>query len=108
MMPVPVKAGLGGAKDVTLVGTYFNKPLHFGKQDFTTGVRITHPWGKVSCGDGRLARPGRVEDSPASYGRPDDNSESILIGERLAADLGKKPRDTLSVAGRQLTIIGTL
>src|SRR6201988_4749964 len=42
MLPVTVKLG-SGAKDVTLVGTYFNKPLHFGKQDFTTGVRITHP-----------------------------------------------------------------
>ena len=109
MLPVTVKLG-GGAKDVTLVGTYFNKQLTFGKEDFTTGVRITHPWWKVEglCGDGRLARPGRVEDSPAACGWPDDNSESILVGDRLATKLAKKPGDTLDVSGRQLTISGIL
>src|SRR6266853_351256 len=98
----------GAKKEVTLVGTYFNKPLHFGKQDFTTGVRITHPWWKVSCGDGRLARPRRVEDSPPACGWPNDDSQNILVGDRLAAKLGKKPGDTLDVAGRQLTIFGIL
>jgi putative ABC transport system permease protein len=111
MLPVTVKLGSGsGAKDVTLVGTYFNKPLHFGKQDFTTGVRITHPWWKVegSCGDGALPRPGRVEDSPAACGWPNDDSQDILVGERLATKLAKKPGETLDVAGRQLTISGIL
>jgi putative ABC transport system permease protein len=97
MLPVAVKIGNGGAaKDVTLVGTYFNKPLHFGKQDFTTGVRITHPWWKVSCGDG------------SDCGWPADDSQNVLLGERLAAKLAKKPGDTLDVAGRQLTIFGIL
>jgi putative ABC transport system permease protein len=110
MLPVTVKLGGSDAKDVTLVGTYFNKPLSFGKEDFTTGVLITHPWWKVqgSCGDGRLACPGRVEDSPAACGWPDDNSQSILLGERLAAKLAKKPGDAIEVAGRQLTISGVL
>jgi len=111
MLPVTVKVGSdSGAKNVTLIGTYFNKALRFGKEDFTTGVRITHPWWKVegSCGDGRLARPGQVEDSPASCGWPDDNSENILVGERLAAKLAKKPGDTLEIAARQLTISGIL
>jgi putative ABC transport system permease protein len=112
MLPVTVK--LGGnekdAKDVTLVGTYFEKPLTFGKEAFTTGVEITHPWWKVEglCRDGRLARPGRVEDSAAGCGWPDDNSESILVGERLAAKLAKKPGNTLDVSGRPLTISGIL
>ena len=111
MLPVTVKLGRGsGAKDVTLVGTYFNKPLHFGRQDFTTGVRITHPWWKVegSCGDGALPRSGRVEDSPAGCGWPNDDSQNILVGERLATKLAKKPGETLDVAGRQLTISGIL
>jgi putative ABC transport system permease protein len=111
MLPVTVKVGNGGgAKDVTLVGTYFNKPLHFGKQDFTAGVRITHPWWKVegSCGDGALPRPGRVEDSSAACGWPNDDSQNILVGERLATKLAKKPGETLDVAGRQLTIFGIL
>jgi putative ABC transport system permease protein len=111
MLPVTVKLGSGSsAKDVTLVGTYFNKPLHFGKQDFTTGVRITHPWWKVegSCGDGALPRSVRVENSPATCGWPNDDSQNILVGERLAAKLAKKPGDTLDVAGRQLTIFAIL
>ena len=63
MLPVSVKLGSGAnAKDTTLVGTYFSKALHFGKDDFTTGVRITHPWWKVQgpCGDGSQTRPRRV------------------------------------------------
>jgi putative ABC transport system permease protein len=105
MLPVTVKLGSGGdAKDVTLVGTYFNKALSFGKQDFTTGVRITDPWWKVEgkCGDGRL------EDSRAACGWPDDNSQDVLLGERLAAKLAKQPGDTIEVAGRQLTVSGIL
>jgi putative ABC transport system permease protein len=109
MLPVTVKLdGNSGEKDVTLVGTYFNKQLSFGKEDFRTGVKITHPWWKVSCGDGRPPHPGRIEDSPASCGWPDDNSQNILIGERLAVKLGKQPRDTLDVSGRQLSISGIL
>jgi len=102
MLPVTVKLGSGsGAKDVTLVGTYFNKPLSFGKDDFTTGVRITHPWWKVSCGDG----PGK--DSP-NCGWPADDSQNVLLGERLATKLKQKPGDTIDVSGRQLTISGIL
>jgi putative ABC transport system permease protein len=111
MLPVTVKLGSGSdAKDVTLLGTYFNKALRFGKEDFTTGVKITHPWWKVEgkCGDGALPGPGRVEDSPAACGWPDDDSQNILVGERLATKLNKQPGDTLEVAGRQLTISGIL
>jgi putative ABC transport system permease protein len=107
MLPVTVKIGNdGGAKDVTLVGTYFNKSLHFGKQDFTTGVRITHPWWKVlgSCGDGRVARSEAI----AACGWPDDGSQNILLGERVAASLGKKEGDSLQVSGLQLPISGIL
>ena len=114
MLPVTVKVGGGSnSQDVTLVGTYFNKELAFGKEDFTTGVRITHPWWKVQakegqCGDGRLARAGRVEDSPASCGWPNDNGQDVLVGERLAAKLAKRPGDTINVNGRPLTISGIL
>src|SRR5450432_2413765 len=56
MLPVTVRLSSQlsavSSQDVTLVGTYFNKPLTFGKEDFTTGVTITHPWWKVSCSDG--------------------------------------------------------
>src|SRR6267154_133418 len=95
MLPVTVK--LGGAEDVTLAGTYFNKPLHFGKEDFVTGVRITHPWWKVSC-DG-------VKES-ANCSWPADDSQNVLLGERLAAKVKEKAGDTIEVAGRQLSIAG--
>ena len=113
MLPVMVKIGDSNSqetKDVTFLGTYFDKPLKFGKDDFTTGVKITNPWWKVegSCGNGALPRPGRVEDSPAACGWPADDSQDILLGERLAARLGKKSGDTLEVDGRKLAISGIL
>ncbi len=111
MLLVTVKVGTGsGTRDVTLVGTYFSKALHFGKDDFTTGVRITHPWWKVQgrCGGGSLTRPRRVEDSPAPCGWPSDNSQDVLVGERLAAKLNEKPGDSIEVSGRRLTISGIL
>jgi putative ABC transport system permease protein len=101
MLPVTAKLGSNekDAKDVTLVGTYFNRPLSFGKEDFATGVRITHPWWKVSCGDGKES---------ANCVWPADDSQNVLVGERLATKLSKKPGDTLDVSGRQLTISGIL
>jgi putative ABC transport system permease protein len=100
MLPVTVKLGHGSdAKDVSLLGTYFNKPLSFGKDDFTTGVRITHLWWKVSCGDGK--------ESP-NCAWPADDSQNVLLGERLATKLSQKPGDTIEVSRRQLTISGIL
>ena len=98
MLPVTVKVG-SDARDVTLLGTYFNKALSFGKDDFTTGVRITHPWWKVSCGAGK-------ESPNCSW--PDDNSQNVLLGERLAAKLGKLPGDGIEISGRRLIISGIL
>src|ERR1700758_4556925 len=57
---LPVSVSLAGANNVTLLGTYFSKQLNFGKEDFVTGVRITHPWWKVQGA------------------WPDDNSQSVL------------------------------
>jgi len=117
MLPVPVKLRSGpNEKDATLVGTYFNKHLTFGKEDFTTGVEITHPWWKVEgkCGDGRLARPKPADGAtgaparPVGCGWPNDNSQNVLVGERLAAKLAKQPGDTLEVSGRALTISAIL
>ena len=100
MLPVNVKVGSGSdAKEVTLVGTYFNKPLSFGKEDFRTGVSITHPWWKVLCGDGKESR---------DCAWPADDSQNVVLGEHQAARLGKQPGDTLEISGRQLTISGIL
>ena len=73
-----------------LLGTYFAKQVSFGKEEFTTGVRSTHPWWKVSGA------------------WPDDNSRNVLLGERLAARLSAKAGDELTVSGRQLHVSGIL
>ncbi|HMJ21696.1 MAG TPA: hypothetical protein VK513_07300, partial [Terriglobales bacterium] len=41
---LPVNLNLAGQQNLTLLGTYFSRQLAFGKQEFTTGVRTTHPW----------------------------------------------------------------
>src|SRR5512146_306377 len=66
MLPVPVS--LDG-RQVELLGTYFAKQIN---PAFTTGVRTTHPWWKVNGA------------------WPDDNSSDVLLGERLAQQLGRK------------------
>ena len=109
MLPVTVKIA-GDPNDVTLLGTYFNKPLHFGKEDFTTGVSITHPWWKVEypCKAGHLAHRGGMAGNPASCPWPDDNSASVLVGERLAAMLGKKAGDPIDIDGHPFYVFGVL
>jgi putative ABC transport system permease protein len=91
MLAVNVKVGRGDSdRDVTLLGTYFAKQLRFGKEEFVTGVKITHPWWQVQGA------------------WPSDDSKDILLGERLAARLGSKPGDSLDVGGSDLKIAGVL
>jgi putative ABC transport system permease protein len=91
MLPVNVKLERDGPEqDVTLLGTYFAKQLSFGKDNFTTGVRSTHPWWRVSGA------------------WPDDNSRDVLIGEKLASRLGEKSGDELSLSGREFRVTGIL
>jgi len=110
MLPVTVMVGRGNAeaKQVTLVGTYFNKAITFGKETVTTGVKITNPWWNVSCGDGASSRPDQAKAQSRACNWPSDDSENILIGEHLAPKLAKHPGETLDVDGRQLTISGIL
>lgn len=77
-------------QEVTLLGTYFAKKLTFGTEEFTTGVRNTHSWWKV---DGAW---------------PGDESRDVLVGERLAARLGEKAGDAVTVGGRPLHVSGIL
>src|ERR1700723_1195167 len=49
MLPVNVRLQQNGqTQDLTLLGTYFARQVSFGKEEFTTGVRSTNPWWKVS------------------------------------------------------------
>jgi putative ABC transport system permease protein len=88
MLPVTVNAAEGG--HLTLLGTYFSKQLSFGKTDFATGVRLTHPWWKVQGA------------------WPDDASEDVLLGERLASRLNRQPGDQIDIAGRLHRVAGIL
>lgn len=86
---LPVNVNLNG-QSVPLLGTYFSKALHFGNEDFTTGVEITHPWWKVQGA------------------WPNDGSQEILLGERLAQRLNRKPGDQLEIAGQPHRVTGIL
>jgi putative ABC transport system permease protein len=91
MLPVNVKLDHAGEKsDATLLGTYFAKQLSFGKAQFTTGVRSTHPWWKVSGA------------------WPDDNSRDVLLGEKLASRVGSRQDDEITLSGRKLRVSGIL
>jgi putative ABC transport system permease protein len=87
MLPVNVQLNSG---QVTLLGTYFEKPLRFGNDDFVTGVRITHPWWKV---EGAW---------------PKDDSQDVLLGERLAAKLARHPGDEVDISGHMYRVAGIL
>src|SRR5271167_4804368 len=91
MLPVSVQLGNSdNTKSLTLLGTYFSKQLTFGKEDFVTGVRVTHPWWKV---EGAW---------------PDDSSSDVLLGESLAAKLGRTRGDEIEISGQPHRIVGIL
>jgi putative ABC transport system permease protein len=91
MLPVQVSMQRDGqTENLTLLGTYFAKEVSFGREEFTTGVRATHPWWKVSGA------------------WPDDSSRDVLLGERLAARLAAKRGDEITLSGRQLRVSGIL
>jgi putative ABC transport system permease protein len=91
MLPATVVVGDRGSTITTpLLGTYFAKTVAFGKESFTTGVRTTHPWWRVQGA------------------WPADDSQEILIGERLAAKLNTRAGDSLPIAGEPHRISGIL
>jgi putative ABC transport system permease protein len=91
MLPVNIALEQDGKRlDLTLLGTYFAKGVSFGTDQFTTGVRSTYPWWRVS----------------GSW--PEDSSRDVLLGERLALRLGKKSGDEITLSGRSLRVIGIL
>jgi putative ABC transport system permease protein len=87
MLPATVRVH---GSPVTLLGTYFAKSMSFGKDNFVTGVRKTHPWWKVQ-GDW-----------------PADDSADVLLGEKLAVSLHRKVGDFVDLSGTQHRIVGIL
>ena len=75
---------------VEFIGTYFNKLLRYGKNDFTTGVTKTNPWWHVQ-GDW-----------------PKDDDRSVLVGARLAREIAIKPGDSVAINGKPLEVSGIL
>jgi putative ABC transport system permease protein len=91
MLPVQVALQRDGhTENLTLLGTYFAKRVAFGKEEFVTGVRSTHPWWKVSGA------------------WPDDSSRDVLLGERLAARLSAKAGEEVGIGDRRLRVSGIL
>jgi putative ABC transport system permease protein len=91
MLAVPAQlATPSGNQQMELLGTYFSQPLKYGDDNFVAGVRITHPWWKVT---GKW---------------PQDNSSEALIGDRLAQRLGLKVGDGIQIGGRNLHVVGIL
>jgi putative ABC transport system permease protein len=88
MLHVTVK--LGDSQDVTLLGTYFSKPYSYGKDNFVTGVRSINGSWRV------------VGEWPA------DDSQNVLLGERLAAEISKKPGDEIVISGQPHVVSGIL
>lgn len=86
---LPVNVDVEG-KSLTLLGTYFSKKLTFGKEDFATGVRITHPWWKIQGA------------------WPDDESQDVLLGEALASKLNLHSGDEIQVSGKAYRVDGVL
>ncbi len=91
MLPVNVKVGdASDSPEVILLGTYFSKPYSFGKDNFVTGVRTTNGSWRVSGN------------------WPADDSENVLLGERLAAKIGKHPGDSITIGGQPHLVSGIL
>lgn len=86
---LPMNVSVDG-KSFTLLGTYFAKQLAFGKEEFVTGVTITHPWWKVQGA------------------WPNDEAQEVLLGESLASKLGRKTGDELEIAGQLHRVAGIL
>ena len=87
---LPVSIHLGDERNLILLGTYFARNVVFGKQDFITGVRTTHPWWRVQ----------------GSW--PDDSSGDVLVGDHLAARLNLKSGQKIEIAGQPHAIVGIL
>jgi putative ABC transport system permease protein len=85
-----VNVSVRGVGQITLLGTYFSKQGRFGKEEFVTGVRTTNPWWRVE----------------GSW--PNDESSDVLLGERLAARLNRRPGDEIEVAGHRHRVAGVL
>ena len=73
-----------------IIGTYFDKPLRFGTEEFSTGVERLYPWWKVQ----------------GTW--PSDSGTDVLVGSQLASRLRKEVGDSLYLSGLTARISGIL
>ena len=86
---LPVNINLAG-REITVLGTYFSKPLTFGKESFTTGAPATFPWWKVKGA------------------WPSDTSGNVLVGAKLASEIGAQPGSQVEIGGVAHRVSGIL
>ncbi|HET9837276.1 MAG TPA: ABC transporter permease [Candidatus Angelobacter sp.] len=82
---------------VELIGTYFAKTVHYGKQQFVTGVRTVNPWWKVE-GNWPADEP-----DPADLHAP-----TVLVGSKLAAEKKIQIGSSLLVGKHSFPVSGIL
>jgi len=80
----------GPSGTLRIIGTYFDKPLRFGTEEFSTGVEKLYPWWKV---EGTWPR---------------DSGTDVLVGSQLATRLGKQPGDSIALSRLSMRIGGIL
>jgi putative ABC transport system permease protein len=91
----PVKTASGNLQ-AELIGTYFAQPLHYGNDQFSTGVRILNPWWKVQG------------EWPQDYANWPVNHPDVLAGSKLAEQAGLAIGDVIEIGGHKLHISGIL
>lgn len=89
--------GKNGPFKADLIGTYFAQQLKYGKEEFTTGVRIVNPWWKVEG-----VWPQDYADWPSS------NPPEVLVGSKLAQQNGLAIGDRIESGGKTLYVSGIL
>jgi putative ABC transport system permease protein len=91
VLPAEVASSDGGDREqLSVLGTYFAKPVAVGAESWVTGVKTMHEGWRV-----------RGE-------WPADDSSDVLVGERLAEKLGRQPGSRLDLAGSSHRISGIL
>jgi putative ABC transport system permease protein len=87
----------GQAFMAELIGTYFDQPLHYGKETFSTGARSVNRWWQVQG------------EWPQDYPDwPRDRAPDVLAGSKLAAEARLAVGDTLEISGKKIRIGGIL
>jgi putative ABC transport system permease protein len=80
-----------------LIGTYFDQPLRYGKETFSTGAHSVNRWWQVQG------------EWPQDYPDwPQGQAPAVLVGSKLAADAKIRIGDIVELSGRRLRVSGIL